>query len=173
MDDFKKALRHFAPEAVESGPGIHLVLMAAEVFLKLASPIPSRIDSVGRSAIVRSLFVAGCAYHSLPELEIQISETSGDAFVVSHDGRHRVRLLSENGFAFVPVLIRASDHAADEAMVEPPDWSRLTFHPQPHDDEDDYPGMDSDDLETRARPLPGIQVVLDCFQKVPSAGFAP
>lgn len=133
-----------------------IALMRPSDFLRLAAPIAARIDTAGRAASVRRAHSRGMPFSSLPELVLDVD--GGAAYVVAHDGRHRARRLLEAGAGAMPVVL----------SLEPADldgFPEIGFiHPQPHDDDDDYPGWSDDDLNERQVPVRFETAVLALYR---------
>lgn len=143
---WRKALEPFSDEARGS---VHqseiLCLMDPVAFLRLASPISARIDSRKRTQGIRRTLDRNVGLRTLPCLELQIDGV--EASVTGHDGRHRAMELADRGHSLIPVLLCFEDCEAE-------DFGHVNaLHPQPHDDDEEYPGYDEDDLDDRERPM--------------------
>lgn len=138
-----------AIEAVEATSSI--VLMSPEDFLRLASPMSSRIDTVGRLGSIREALDTGTPLAAILLLEVSID--GDEAVVLRHDGRHRAMELRDRGYSLVPVEIQIEDDGEDISAAE-------IVHPQSHDEDEDYPGYDEDDLDARRTPVDASTVFL-------------
>ena len=108
LEELTDAFRHFAPSGLlESYEGdIVIVLMHPLDFLKLASPISSRIASQARCHVVHDLLRDGTPFSSLCTLGLDVDdddETTG--YVMAHDGRHRAMVLARQGVTAIPVVL--------------------------------------------------------------------
>lgn len=156
--DIPGAMAPFSPDSLAVvDDGTPVALMHPLDFLRLASPVAARIDSAGRTEVVRALMDGGEAFSSVPCLEIAID--GDDAYVQAHDGRHRAMEILARGGTLIPVLLEARSLEDDvPAAREDLDALRL-IHPQPHEEDDDYPGLDEEALEERLSPLAYLRVM--------------
>lgn len=110
-----------------------VVMMRPRDFLYLASPIPLRVDSAGRTRAIRSALNGGSRLETVPWLNVEIID--GEAVVHAHDGRHRSMELERRGFDLIPVLIVIDDWDGETVR----DFlSARVIHPQPADEDEDY-----------------------------------
>jgi len=149
----RDAFRHFDPKPfLEGGPSetTRVALMRVEDFLRLAAPVSTRIDSASRFAAIDACLAAGTPFATPLELILEFDEDDGETRMNSHDGRHRAMRLAGR-VDLVPVHIVMEGFAGDP----PADvWDRLdVIHPEPHDDDDEYPGFDDDELWARQDPV--------------------
>lgn len=150
QDAWRAALAPFHRDAIDDTLGSAvLVLMSPDDFLRLASPISSRIDSVGRSTTIRKAMDTMTPLAALPCLEFEIDET--EAWVTRHDGRHRAMELRGRGFSLIPVWVECETGETGLRGID-------AIHPQPHDEDEDYPGFDEDDLDARCTPIDASEI---------------
>lgn len=136
----------------------HLALMHPRDFLRLASPVSDRIDGAGRTATVRGLLDAGTPFASWPDL---ILDVEGErAFVMGHDGRHRAMELLERGCHLMPVVLTVEDTGEPDRDPAAAVAGLRVLHPQPHDEDDAYPGWDEEALEDRLEPVDARTVLV-------------
>jgi len=156
--EITSAMAAFSPGALaEIDPGTRIAFMHPADFLCLAAPVAERIDSSGRTAAVQALMDAGETFSSLPVLEINLD--GEDGYVQAHDGRHRAMEILSRGGALMPVVLEVLDGETG-APADPVDLEHLRLlHPQPHDEDDSYPGFDEEALEERLMPLAVARVM--------------
>lgn len=147
------ALRLFRPEALyEGGDNFNLALMKPSDFLRLAPPVSRRIAEEGRLESVEARLQEGKALDHIPALELSIDGNAG--VVTGHDGRHRAMVLHAMNVALMPVAIEPDQSLGSERRYSIREITALQeVFPQPHDDDDDYPGWSSAELEEKSYPV--------------------
>ncbi len=138
-----------------AAPASRVALMRVTDFLRLCQPVAARIPSAERLAVVDGLLEAGTPFATPLELVLEVDEDQ--TCVMMHDGRHRARRLADL-VTYVPV------HVVVDGICGPhPDDVLATLgeiHPEPHDEDDDYPGWDPVELDDRLEPVAASDVFL-------------
>lgn len=152
-DQWQKAIQPFAPSAFENASSNEcLCLISPSDFLRLAAPIAARIPSRERTAAIREALNQNIPLDAIPALELSVDGTA--ASVTRHDGRHRAKELAQRGFALMPVLLTFDG-------CDPADLAHaLKLYPEPHDEDEAYPGHDEDSLGDRLAPLDMSCIIL-------------
>ena len=129
-----------------SDQNCRIALMNPRDFLRLAPPIASRIKSKKRRRAIAKALDKSLYLHSIPYLILDIM--GPDAFVVSHDGRHRALELASRGINEMPVVIEFENGT-------PSDFDHISrIYPEPHDEDEEYPGYDEESLDDKLKPVP-------------------
>lgn len=121
-----------------------IVEMSPATFLRLAPPIASRINSYLRRQEISHAIDGGTPLETLPYLNLTIYE--GQAYVEEHDGRHRALEFAARGATSIPVLVEFTEPNVALTPIK-------AIHPQAHDEDDEYPGLDEEDLDRKLRPI--------------------
>lgn len=152
------ALRHFDAAQVRAdfadGQQLALALMPPESFLRLAPPIPARINSDERSKRIETCLNAARVLSDLPELTLGEHEHEpGTWSVENHDGRHRALAMTDR-LERIAVIIRVDPDYDDH----PPTMESLRRIWSQYADEDDYP--DPEDAEQSLYTPDDLRLVL-------------
>ena len=130
-------------------PSSRVALMRTRDFLGMAPPPAARIESHERFAVIDGLMKLGTPFSS--PLELLVDADGDEAVVYSHDGRHRaMRLLDRIEFVPVHVVVDAPSEGKPRDDVLD---GIVTVYPQTHDEDEDYPGWDAEDLDARIEPM--------------------
>lgn len=158
-DGLSAACAPFDPAGLpEADDGTLVAFMHPADFLRLTCPVCDRIDSAGRTDMVRRLLEDGVPLSSFPELALDVE--GHEAFVQAHEGRHRAMEIMAHGGTLLPVVLTIGGWGQPSAETASLPGGIRIFHPQPHDGYDSYPGLDEEDLEARLEPMDAGMVLV-------------
>ena len=138
-----------------AAPTSRVALMRVTDFLRLCPPAAARIPSDERLAVIDGLLEAGTPFATPLELILEVDEDQ--TCVMSHDGRHRAQRLADL-VTYVPVHVVVEDSYGPH-----PDNVLATLgdiFPEPHDEDENYPGWEPGELDDRLEPVAASDMFL-------------